>query len=228
MISVLNTFVLRLLGPVTAIGAALWAANHNWGLLNFLDIPLWLSFALGFLILDFAIYLQHWATHKIPLLWRLHKVHHADRDIDVTTAVRFHPVEIALSMFYKCGWVLLIGPAAFTVIVFEIVLNGTALFNHANLKIPSSIDRWLRLIIVTPDMHRVHHSIRPAETHSNFGFSLSIWDRLFKTYIAQPMHGHLDMQIGLPQYQTEEPANLAWSLVLPFKSTRIENRPDRP
>ena len=228
LISVLNTFVLRLLGPVTAVGVAIWAGKNGWGVLNISELPVWLSFILGFLLLDFAIYLQHWATHKIPLLWRLHKVHHADRDIDVTTAVRFHPIEIALSMIYKCAWVLLIGPAAITVMVFEIILNGTALFNHANLKLPVKLDRWMRLFIVTPDMHRVHHSVRPSETHSNFGFSLSLWDRLFRTYTAQPQQGHLDMQIGLPQYQTSLPEHLAWSLTLPFHSERIETGPDKP
>jgi sterol desaturase/sphingolipid hydroxylase (fatty acid hydroxylase superfamily) len=170
---------------------------------------------LAILIFDFAIWAQHLITHKVPLLWRLHRVHHADRDIDVTTAIRFHPVEIALSMFLKIGLVYIIGPSAVAIILFEIILNGTAMFNHANIKLPLGIDRVLRLILVTPDMHRVHHSVKRREHDSNYGFSLSIWDRFFGTYIAQPEEGHDDMTIGL-QWQDDRPSKLGWSLRLPF------------
>jgi len=174
-----------------------------------------LEIVLAVLIFDFAIWLQHLITHKVPLLWRLHRVHHADTEIDVTTAIRFHPVEIALSMLLKVGLVYLIGPAALAIILFEIILNGTAMFNHSNLALPRGVDRVLRLILVTPDMHRVHHSVERAEHDSNYGFSLSIWDRMFRTYIAQPKDGHDAMKIGL-QWQDERPTKLGWSLWLPF------------
>ena len=218
---VLGTIAVRLLGPLTAVATAIWAQHNGWGALNFTSLPAWMSFGLALLILDLSIYGQHWATHRIPLLWRLHKVHHTDRDIDVTTALRFHPIEIALSMVYKCGIVLALGPSVEAVILFEILLNGTAMFNHANWKLPMPIDRLLRIIIVTPDMHRVHHSIEPDETHSNFGFSLSVWDRLFGTYKAQPKAGHEAMTIGLPDYQSEKPSRIGWALGLPF-----QKRPD--
>lgn len=215
-ISVIDGLAVRLLGPLVAIGIAAWAVQNNIGLFNLTALPLWLEITLAFILLDFTIYLQHVATHKIPLLWRLHKVHHTDRDLDATSAVRFHPIEIMLSMLYKCALVLLIGPAVLAVLIFEIVLNASAIFNHANLKLPLWLDRALRLLIVTPDMHRVHHSVISSETDSNYGFNLSIWDRLFRTYTAQPKSGHDNMTIGLSEYQSTKPANLLWSLVLPF------------
>ncbi len=205
------------MGAVTAVGAAVWAAQNGWGILNRVELAPALSVIIALIVLDLAIYFQHWAVHKIPLLWRFHRIHHADRDFDVTTALRFHPVEIVFSMLYKCAWVLVLGPTVWAVVIFEIVLNGTAMFNHANLKLPLSVDRVLRVFIVTPDMHRVHHSIVPNETHSNFGFNLSVWDRLFRTYRAQPDAGHRDMVIGLPDHQNSDPVGLSWTLFSPFR-----------
>jgi sterol desaturase/sphingolipid hydroxylase (fatty acid hydroxylase superfamily) len=171
---------------------------------------------LAILFLDFAIWLQHLITHKVPLFWRFHRVHHADRDFDVTTAVRFHPVEIVASMGVKIGLIYLMGPQAIAVLVFEVLLNGTALFNHANLRLPLWLDHVLRWVLVTPDMHRVHHSVIRAEHDSNYGFALSVWDRIFRTYRAQPAGGHDAMVVGL-EWQDEKPAKLGWSLWLPFR-----------
>ncbi len=215
---IIDSVTLRVLAiaiPLLAVGAAADAANMGWGLLNQIDLPVWVEVILTIVFLDFAIWLQHLITHKVPLLWRLHRVHHADRDIDVTTAIRFHPVEIALAMLLKIGLVYLIGAPALAVILFEIILNSTAMFNHANIKLPLWLDKIVRLVLVTPDMHRVHHSDIRAEHDSNYGFSLSIWDRMFGTYIAQPEKGHEAMTIGL-QWQDDRPANLIWNLSLPF------------
>ena len=217
-VTLLNTATLRLMAfalPLLAVGAALDAEAQGWGLFNLLGLPLWLEIVVVVLIFDFAIWLQHLITHKIPVLWRLHRVHHADVDMDVTTAIRFHPVEIALSMLLKIGLVYLLGPAAVAVVLFEIILNGTAMFNHSNLALPGWLDRPLRKVLVTPDMHRVHHSVHRHEHDSNYGFSLSVWDRIFGTYIAQPQAGHDDMQVGL-QWQDDRPSRLGWSLALPF------------
>ncbi len=216
--TVLNTITLRLMAfvvPVMAVGAAVDAGANGWGVLNWLDWPAWLEIVLTVLFLDFAIWAQHLITHKIPLLWRLHRVHHSDRDIDVSTAIRFHPLEIALSMLLKIGLVYLLGPPAVGVILFEIILNGTAMFNHANMALPLWLDRIVRVVLVTPDMHRVHHSTLRHEHDSNYGFSLSIWDRMFRTYVAQPEQGHDGMTIGL-RWQDEKPSKLGWSLRLPF------------
>jgi len=220
--TVINTLVLRALGfvivmPLLAVGAALDAQAMGYGLFNQIDLPFWVEVVLTILILDFAIWAQHLITHKVPLLWRLHQVHHSDRDLDVTSAIRFHPVEIALSMVLKIGLVYLLGPAALAVVLFEIILNGTAMFNHANIALPLWLDRWLRLIIVTPDMHRVHHSDERSEHDSNYGFSLSIWDRAFGTYIPQPALGHNEMTVGL-RWQDDRPARLDWALLLPFRN----------
>lgn len=217
-ITVANTLLLRLMAlamPLLAVGAALDASAQGWGLFNMLDWPMWIEVIAAILILDFAIWAQHLITHKIPLLWRLHRVHHADVDMDVTTAIRFHPIEIGLSMILKIGLVYLLGPAAIAVILFEIILNGTAMFNHANIRLPLWLDAIVRRVLVTPDMHRVHHSVHRAEHDSNYGFALSIWDRMFGTYIAQPGAGHDAMQVGL-EWQDERPARLMWSLSLPF------------
>ncbi len=217
--TVLNTVTLRALAlglPLLAVGAAVDAGQNGWGVLNKVDLPIWIEVIFAILFLDFAIWLQHLITHKIPILWRLHRVHHADRDIDVTTAIRFHPVEIALSMLLKIGIVYLLGPAAIAVILFEILLNGTAMFNHANMRLPLAVDRMVRMVLVTPDMHRVHHSDIRAEHDSNYGFAMSIWDRLFGTYVDQPSRGHDGMTIGL-QWQDDKPSRLAWSLQLPFR-----------
>lgn len=219
-LSILNTLTLRALAialPLLAVGAASDAQSNGWGLFNILALPIAVEFILAILILDFAIWLQHLITHKIPLLWRLHRVHHADPDFDVTTAIRFHPVEIALSMGLKIGLIYLLGPAALAVLVFEILLNGTALFNHANIHLPAKLDRLIRLVLVTPDMHRVHHSVHRDEHDSNYGFALSIWDRALGTYIAQPRAGHDKMTIGL-EWQDTRPTKLSWSLRLPFRA----------
>lgn len=216
--TIANAVALRALAfglPLLAVGAAVDAARNGWGLFNLTDWPLWIEVTLAVLIFDFAIWLQHLITHKVPLLWRLHRVHHADVDIDVTTAIRFHPVEIALSMILKIGLVYLIGPAALAVVLFEILLNGTAMFNHANLRLPLGVDAAVRRVLVTPDMHRVHHSVHRSEHDSNYGFALSIWDRMFGTYIAQPAAGHDRMDIGL-EWQDERPSRFAWSMALPF------------
>ena len=207
--------ILALLLPLLAVGAAIDAGQLGWGLFNQTGWPVWVEGLLAILILDFAIWLQHLITHRVPLLWRFHRVHHADLDMDVTTAIRFHPVEIVASMLLKIGLVYLLGPAALAVLVFEALLNGTALFNHANLRLPARLDAALRLVVVTPDMHRVHHSARRREHDRNFGFSLSVWDRLFGTYLAQPEAGHLAMTVGLG-LQDDHPAQLGWSLKLPF------------
>ena len=219
-LSVINSIVMKLLGPIAALGVANYALDNNIGLIAQLPmaLPVWLEVAIGFLILDLAIYVQHVYSHKIPILWRIHKVHHADRDIDVTTGIRFHPLEAALSMLYKCGLILALGTLPLTVFIFELVLNASAMFHHANLKIAGPIDRVLRLVIVTPDMHRVHHSTILAETNSNYGFFLPTWDRLFKTYKPQPKLGHTAMNIGLEEHQSESPALLAWSLLLPVNN----------
>lgn len=216
---IINTLVLRLLGPVSAVLAADYALDNGWGLLSLSPFPLpfFLELFLGVILLDLAIYLQHVASHKIPILWRFHKIHHADRDIDVTTGFRFHPIEAALSMIYKCLIILVLGPVTLAVVLFEILLNASAMFNHANVTLPKQLDRALRFLVVTPDMHRVHHSDIVHETDSNYGFFLPFWDRLFRTYIDQPCKGHQDMTIGLTEYQSNTPSELAWALSTPFK-----------
>jgi len=218
-ITIANTLTMRILAislPLLAVGAAIDAGRAEIGLLHLVDWPAWVEITLAIVFFDFAIWFQHMITHKIPLLWRLHRVHHSDRDLDVTTAIRFHPLEIALSMIIKIGLVYALGPAAIAIIMFEIILNGTAMFNHANIRIPDRLERAIRWVLVTPDMHRVHHSVDRHEHDSNYGFALSIWDRLFGTYIAQPKLGHDGMTIGL-QWQDTGPLKLGWSLWLPFR-----------
>ena len=218
-ITLLNTLALRALSvalPLLAVGAALDAWKMGWGLFNQLNWPIWVEIVLSILLLDFAIWAQHLITHKVPLFWRFHRVHHADRDMDVTTAVRFHPVEILASMLLKIGLVYLLGPQALAVLLFEVLLNGTALFTHANISLLRAVDRIVRLVLVTTGMHRVHHSVLRAEHDSNFGFALSIWDRIFGTYVSQPAGGHDGMKVGL-QWQDERPARLGWALWLPFR-----------
>jgi len=219
-ISVTDSIVLRLMAmlavPIAAIAAAYYAEAHGIGLLNTVDWPEWVKVAVALFALDLAIWAQHLASHKVPLFWRLHQVHHADRDIDVTTAVRFHPVEIALSMLWKIVVVVPLGAPPLAVFLFEVILNVCAMFNHANIALPRRLDGVLRLLVVTPDMHRVHHSVLRREHDANYGFNLSLWDRLFRTYTAQPEAGHHGMTIGLNPYQDEAPTRFAWSLWLPF------------
>ena len=219
VITVMNSGALRglaILLPLLAIGAALDAGAQGWGLFNRVDWPAWLELVAAILILDLAIWAQHLVTHKVPLFWRFHRVHHADRDMDVTTGFRFHPVEILASMGLKIGLVYLLGPSALAVLVFEILLSGTALFNHANLALPLGVDRVVRLVLVTPDMHRVHHSSDRREHDSNYGFCLSVWDRIFRTHVPQPKAGHDAMTVGL-EWQDDRPARLGWALGLPFR-----------
>lgn len=218
----MNSFFIRLMAlssvPIVAMAVAEVGGAQNFGLLRFLELPIWLSLILSLFILDFAIYIQHWASHKFNILWSVHRVHHSDIDIDVSTAIRFHPIEITLSMIYKCLLVYLLGIESLAVLLFEIILNGCAMFNHSNIALPKKLDAIIRVVFVTPDMHRVHHSIIRNETDSNYGFNLSLWDRLFGTYIEQPKEGHDKMDIGLPDYLgTEQPTKLSWSFLLPFK-----------
>ncbi|MDF1732930.1 MAG: sterol desaturase family protein [Minwuia sp.] len=217
---VLNTLVLRLsffFLPTLAVGFAFLMADRGIGLFNLVDLPPVLEIVAAVLLLDLAIWAQHVAFHKVPLFWRLHRVHHADMDIDVTTGLRFHPVEIILSMVFKFAVIALLGPAAVAVLLFEVVLNGAAMFNHANLRLPGWLDRLLRRIIVTPDFHRVHHSVIPSETDSNYGFNLTLWDRLFGTLTPQPRAGHDGMEIGLADYREGPRQGLGWMLALPFR-----------
>lgn len=211
-----NSLAVRLLFPLIGIHVAFTAQEKGWGLLNVLDLPEWLSVLIGILVLDLIVYLQHVMFHSVPLVWRLHMMHHADMDIDVTTGLRFHPIEIIISMLIKMTVIAALGPSVFTVILFEIILNGTAMFNHGNLKLPSGLDRYLRLLVVTPDMHRVHHSVTIRETNSNFGFNFPWWDRLLGTYRAQPVAGHEKMTIGLAQFRDSRKNNLIWMLIMPF------------
>lgn len=213
---VVDTLVLRLLLPVLAVGAALLAAERGWGLFHQLAWPAPMELVLSLLLLDLAIYLQHVAMHKVPVLWRLHRVHHSDLDFDTTTALRFHPLEIVASMLFKMLLVVSFGIPAAAVIVFEVVLNATALFNHGNVSLPARLEPIVRLFVVTPDMHRVHHSWHREETDSNFGFNLTIWDRLFRTYRAQPRDGHLGMTIGLHTLRERRWLSLHWLLLQPF------------
>ncbi len=215
-IVVLNTVVLRLLFPTAAIGVALAAESNGWGLFNSLALPSLLVLVLSVVIMDFAIYLQHVLVHAVPALWRLHRMHHTDLDYDVTTGARFHPVEIVISMGLKLMVVGALGAPALAVLIFEVILNATAMFNHANVHLPEGLDRWLRLIVVTPDMHRVHHSVIPKETNSNFGFNLPWWDRLFGTYISQPRAGHEGMTIGIKQFREGRDQRLDRMLIQPF------------
>ena len=214
----LNTALVRVVFPTTAVAVALAAGANRWGVLNHLALPEWLEIVTAVAALDFAIWLQHVMFHAVPALWRLHRVHHADLDYDVTTGARFHPIEILLSMLIKFAAILVLGPPAVAVLIFEVALNATSMFNHGNVRLPLALDRLLRLAVVTPDMHRVHHSIEDHETNSNFGFNLSLWDRLFGTYKAQPDAGHERMTIGIREHRDErEVDRLPGMLALPFR-----------
>lgn len=212
----LNPLVVRLVFPVLPFGVALLCAERQWGLLNQVDFPSWLKMVVGVLALDFTIYLQHVLHHAVPTLWRLHMVHHADLDIDLTTGIRFHPLEIVLSMGIKLMTVAALGPPAGAVLFFEVALNATSMFNHSNIALPVKVDRVLRLLLVTPDMHRVHHSVIIRETNSNYGFNLPWWDRLLGTYKDQPTKGHEGMTIGLSQFRDPKEITLPQLLLLPF------------
>jgi sterol desaturase/sphingolipid hydroxylase (fatty acid hydroxylase superfamily) len=210
-----STLLLRLLFPAAAVGAAAVATERGWGALPWLGVPGWAAVLLSIAILDLAIYFQHVVFHAVPVLWRLHRVHHADVDFDVTTGVRFHPLEAAVSMVYKIGVVAALGAPALGVLLFEALLNASSMFNHGNVRLAAAADRVLRGVLVTPDMHRVHHSVRSEETDSNYGFCLSWWDRLLGTYRAQPAAGHERMTIGLESLQDARNQSLGWLLRLP-------------
>jgi len=213
----LNTILLRLLFPAAAAGMAIFVNAQGWGFFNYYDVAFPIAVIASVIIMDAMIYLQHVMVHAIPVLWRLHRVHHADPDFDVTTGARFHPIEIILSMFIKLAVIILLGPPVLAVIIFEILLNATAMFNHSNVRLNTTLDKYLRLLLVTPDMHRVHHSVEADETNSNFGFSLPWWDRLFGTYRDQPRAGHKNMAIGIHDFN--QPKQVTWlhsMLILPF------------
>ncbi|GIX26800.1 sterol desaturase family protein [Pelomicrobium sp. G1] len=214
----LDALLVRLLVPVAGAGMAMLAAAQGWGLFNQVPVPFWLAAFLSVVLLDLAIYVQHVVFHAVPALWRVHRMHHADLDFDVTTGARFHPIEIALSMLIKLGVIVALGAPAMAVVLFEILLNATSMFNHGNVRLPAAVDRVLRFLIVTPDMHRVHHSIKRRETDSNFGFNLSLWDRLFGTYRAQPEGGHEGMTLGIPDFRDpRDCATLPGMLAIPFR-----------
>ncbi|AJC48658.1 sterol desaturase family protein [Allofrancisella guangzhouensis] len=214
----LNTIILRIIFPTAAVGVAIWCQDYKIGLLYAFDIAMWLAVIVAFLALDFAIYLQHVLFHYLPVLWKLHRVHHADMEYDVTTGLRFHPIEIVLSMIIKFGVIIFIGAPVLAVIIFEIVLNATSMFNHGNVNLSPKIDKFLRYIVVTPDMHRVHHSVLSKETNSNFGFNFSIWDKIFQTYIKQPKSAHENMDIGVNEYRNpKQTQTLLGMLCMPFK-----------
>jgi len=226
-ILLIDVVTLRVLMPFAALAAAAYAQSQGWGLLNYFDVSSWLAVLVGVVSLDFVIYVQHRLFHAVPLFWRLHQVHHSDLDIDITTGVRFHPVEILLSMVIKMGAIFILGAPVLAVLVFEVILNATSMFNHSNVRLPERIDRLIRAVIVTPDMHRVHHSVVPRETDSNFGFNLTWWDRLLGTYRAQPAAGHIRMRIGLEEYRDEKVERLGTMLLLPFTgNTAVDTTPD--
>jgi sterol desaturase/sphingolipid hydroxylase (fatty acid hydroxylase superfamily) len=214
---VVDTLLVRLVFPTAAVGMALIAEERGWGFFHAFDVPFWLAFIASVVLLDLAIYLQHVLFHAVPILWRLHRMHHADLEFDVTTGIRFHPIEILLSMVIKFAVVAALGTPAAAVLVFEVILNATSMFNHGNVRLPEKIDRWLRWIVVTPEMHRVHHSIVARETNSNFGFNLPWWDRMFGTYRAQPQAGHLGMTIGISQFRDPGELRLDRMLIQPFR-----------
>ena len=215
----IGSAALRLLLPILALSMATIAAAKGWGLFNIVNWPALVEVVLAIVLLDLAIYAQHVATHRIPLLWRLHKVHHADRDLDVSSGFRFHPLETIASMGYKIAIVALLGPAVVAVFIFELLLGTLPMFNHANLHLPAWLDRVLRRIVVTPDMHRVHHSTIARETNSNYGFNLALWDHVFGTYRDQPERGHTGMDIGLDEYDGAAASSLLSSLAMPFDNS---------
>jgi len=211
----LDVLAVRLLVPIATVTVAEISVTRGWGLFNIIDAGFWSSFVLSLLLMDLVIYAQHVITHKIPILWRIHRLHHTDLDFDVTTALRFHPFEIILSMFVKFCFIALFGAPVVAVIVFEIILNISSMFNHSNIQIPTSIDRLLRYFIVTPDMHRVHHSVIKVETNSNYGFNIPWWDYIFRTYRSQPSAGHTKMKIGLNEFQGNKVVFFTLAIVRP-------------
>lgn len=228
-VAVFNTALLRLVLPTTAVAMAFAMEARGVGLLNAVQLPPWLAMVIALLVLDLAIYLQHLLFHAVPLFWRLHRMHHADVDMDVSNGLRFHPLEIVLSMGIKFAVIAALGPPAAAVVVFEVLLNALAIFNHSNVHLPTRLERWLRWLVVTPDMHRIHHSWHRAEHDRNYGFNLSIWDRLFATYCAQPRDGQLEMTLGLPILREPKWRRLDQMLLLPLAADdgADKNRPDQ-
>jgi sterol desaturase/sphingolipid hydroxylase (fatty acid hydroxylase superfamily) len=216
---VVDVALLRIVAPGAAVAVAVAAAEHGWGLMSVLQVPLWLAVLVSIVALDLAIYVQHVMFHAIPGLWRLHRVHHTDLDFDVTTGTRFHPLEILISTAIKCAAVAAMGAPVIAVLIFELLLNATAVFNHANASLPQAVERWVRLLVVTPDMHRVHHSMFYDESSSNFGFNLPWWDRLFGTYRAEPRLGHEKMAIGVDAFRSAHDVRLDQLLLQPFRDT---------
>ena len=223
-ILLIDILVVRFTLGAAAYTMAVYAQGAGWGLLNLLNWPSWIEIAAAVVFLDFAIYLQHIVSHALPIFWRLHQVHHSDMDFDTTTGIRFHPIEILISLVYKVALVAAIGADPWAVIIFEVILNGTSLFNHGNVRIFPKLERVLRFFIVTPEMHRVHHSTNASETNTNFGFSLSVWDRLCCTYRQSPAKGHLAMEIGLTPYREARKLDLGNLLAIPFRRQVAENR----
>lgn len=215
-----NVLMLKLLLGSAAVGLAHFASEQGWGLFNYLQWPAWVEMVIAILFLELMIYIQHVFLHKIPFFWRFHKVHHSDLDLDVSSGLRFHPLEILGSMVYKLGLVAALGPSVMTVVAFEAILNGMALFTHSNIKLPVGLDRALRWVFVTPDMHRIHHSVEQNETDSNYGFNMSVWDRLLGTYIPDGIKPQPEIVIGIPQYRRPQDVSLLKLLILPFQSTR--------
>jgi sterol desaturase/sphingolipid hydroxylase (fatty acid hydroxylase superfamily) len=215
---VLDTLLVRLVFPLAGVGMAFLAQSKGWGLFNLLSMPAWLAVPAAVLLLDLAVYGQHMAFHAVPVLWRLHRMHHADLEFDVTTGLRFHPGEILLSMLIKLAAVVLLGAPPLAVLIFEILLNATSLFNHGNVRLPFGLDRILRFVVVTPDMHRVHHSMDRRETDSNFGFNVPWWDRLFGTYRDQPASGHERMTLGINVFRDPRELRLDRMLWQPLRS----------
>ena len=215
-----NVLLVRGLLGGAAVGTAHFAGQHGWGLLNYLHWPVAVEMAVGVVFLDLMIYLQHVVLHMSPFFWRFHKVHHSDLDLDVSSGFRFHPVEILASMIYKMGLIAAIGPSVLTVVVFEAILSGMAQFTQSNIKLPLGLDRALRWVFVTPDMHRIHHSVEMAETNSNYGFNLSLWDRLLGTYIHDGKKPQPEIVIGIPEFRTPDQVALLKLVIMPFQSTR--------
>lgn len=224
---VLDSLAARLMVPFTAVSVAIYAEENAIGVLHYFSIPYFIAIPLSLIVFDLLIYLQHIVFHYVPLFWQFHKIHHIDQEFDVTTGVRFHPVEIIASLLIKCAAVVALGAPPVSVILFEVILNGTSLFNHGNIRLSEKRDKWLRLIVVTPDMHRVHHSVIMRETNSNFGFNLPWWDKLFGTYRAQPEKGHTEMEIGLAEYRNVKRTGLLSLLKIPFTNYTFRRKRTR-
>lgn len=213
---VISSILVRFILPTAAVGVALHVEQDNLGFLNHYDLPFLLQFVLAFVLMDLAIYFQHVMFHALPLFWRFHRVHHSDLDCDITTGLRFHPFEIAISIIFKFIVIISIGAPVLAVVIFEIILNAASMFTHSNIKIPASFEYIVRWFIVTPDMHRIHHSVKENESNSNFGFFISIWDRILGTYTNDPESGHINMKIGLKNFREPKWQNLRWLIYLPF------------